>query len=237
MSIDKHPVVSHDEWLAARKDLLLKEKEFTRLRDQLSEHRRSLPWEKVEKEYVFEGTVGKESISDLFAGRSQLMVYHFMFHPDWEEGCKSCSFWADNYDGMLVHLSHRDVTFVTISRAPLEKLLAFRRRMGWSFKWVSSMENDFNFDYQVSFTPEEMEQGQVTYNYGPMQFPAPEAPGLSVFCKNENNDIFHTYSCYARGLDMLNGTYNHLDLTAKGRDEAGLTYTMEWVRLKDHYES
>ena len=223
--MNNHPVVSHEEWLAARKELLQKEKEFTRL-----------PWEKVEKEYVFESSNVKESLSDFFAGRSQLMVYHFMFHPQWEDGCKSCSFWADNYNNMLIHLNQRDVTFVTVSRSPLEKLLAFQQRMGWSFKWVSSLDCDFNYDYHVSFTPEELDKGKVTYNYKTTQFPAPEAPGLSVFYKNEGGEVFHTYSCYARGLDILNGTYNHLDMTPKGRDETNLAYTMEWVRLKDRYE-
>ena len=233
--MNKHTVVSRDEWLTARKALLDQEKEFTRLRDQLSEQRRALPWVKVNKEYVFQGPSGKESLSDLFEGRSQLMIYHFMFHPDWEDACKSCSFWADNYNGMIVHLNHRDVSFAVVSRAPLEKLNAFKKRMGWDFKWVSSFDNDFNYDFNVSFTPEEMEKGQMEYNYTVMQFPAPEAPGLSVFHRDENGSIFHTYSCYGRGLDILNGTYNHLDMTPKGRDEEGLAYTMEWVRLKDRY--
>ena len=234
--MNNHPVVAHEEWVAARKELLQKEKELTHLRDRLSEERRALPWEKVEKEYVFRNSDGEESLSDLFAGRSQLMIYHFMFHPDWEDGCKSCSFWADNYNSMLIHLNHRDVTFVTVSRAPIEKLLAFKQRMGWSFKWMSSLNSDFNYDYHVSFTPEEMNNGEVTYNYKTTQFPAPEAPGLSVFYKSEDGEVFHTSSCYARGLDILNGTYNHLDMTPKGRDESNLPYTMEWVRLKDRYE-
>ncbi|MDJ0958593.1 MAG: thioredoxin family protein [Arenicellales bacterium] len=233
--MNKHTVVSRDEWITARKALLEKEKEFTRLRDQLSDKRRALPWVKVEKEYVFQGPSGKESLSDLFEGRTQLMIYHFMFHPDWEDACKSCSFWADNYNGMIVHLNHRDVSFVVVSRAPIEKLNAFKQRMGWDFKWVSSFDSDFNYDFNVSFTPEEMEKGQMAYNYTVMQFPAPEAPGLSVFYKDEDGSIFHTYSCYARGLDILNGTYNHLDMTPKGRDEKNLSYTMEWVRLKDRY--
>ena len=231
----KHAVVPQEEWLTARKALLDKEKEFTRLRDQLSEQRRALPWVKVEKEYIFQGPSGKESLSDLFDGRSQLMIYHFMFHPDWEDACKSCSFWADNYNGMTVHLNHRDVSFSVVSRAPIEKLNAFKKRMGWNFKWLSSFDSDFNYDFNVSFTPEEMEKGQMEYNYTVTQFPAPEAPGLSVFYKDEDGSIFHTYSCYARGLDVLNGTYNHLDMTPKGRDEQDLSYTMEWVRLKDRY--
>ena len=227
-------IVSHEEWLEARKGLLQKEKEFTRLRDELTEQRRGLPWERVDGEYVFDGPDGRESLADLFDGRSQLMIYHFMFHPDWDDACKSCSFWADNYNGMLVHLNHRDVTFVTVSRAPLEKLQAFKQRMGWEFKWVSSHGNDFNRDYNVSFTPEEM-KGNVFYNYRMTNFPAPEAPGLSVFYKDGDGSVYHTYSCYARGLDILNGTYNHLDMTPKGRDEDDLPYTMEWLRLKDRY--
>ena len=228
-------IVSHDEWLEARKELLQKEKEFTRLRDKLTEQRRALPWEKVESEYVFDAQDGRESLADLFDGRSQLMIYHFMFHPDWDDACKSCSFWADNYNGMLAHLNHRDVTFVVVSRAPLEKLEAFKQRMGWDFKWVSSHASDFNRDYNVSFTPEEMEQGDVFYNYRMTSFSVPEAPGLSVFYKDGDGSIYHTYSCYARGLDILNGTYNHLDMTPKGRDEKDLSYSMEWVRLKDRY--
>ena len=163
------------------------------------------------------------------------MVYHFMFHPDWDDACKSCSFWADNYNGMIVHLNHRDVTFVAVSRAPLAKLQSFSTRMGWTFSWVSSLDTDFNYDYHVSFTPEELEKGEVFYNFGPTQFPAPEAPGLSVFYKDEDGSVYHTYSCYARGLDILNGTYNHLDMAPKGRDEDNLSYSMEWVRLKDRY--
>lgn len=234
MSSD-HPIVSREEWLAARLALLEQEKEVTRSRDRLSEQRRSLPWVRVDTGYVFQGEGGPESLADLFDGRSQLIVYHFMFHPDWEEGCKSCSFWADSYDGMIVHLNHRDATLVTISRAPIEKLAAFRKRMGWRFKWVSSYGNQFNRDFHVSFTPEEMESGQTEYNFKAAAFPAPEAPGVSVFYKDAHGAIFHTYSCYGRGLDILNGTYNYLDLTPKGRDEDGLSYTMEWVRLKDRY--
>ena len=230
-----HRIVSQEEWLEARKAHLAREKEFTRLRDQLSRERRALPWVKVEKDYVFQGPNGPESLGDLFDGRSQLLVQHFMYGPDWEEGCPSCSFWADSYDGFVVHLAQRDVTMVTVSRAPLEKLDAFGRRMGWSFKWVSSLGSDFNRDFQASFTPDEMAKGEMTYNYETRGFPADEAPGVSVFIKNEDGEIFHTYSCYARGLDMLNGAYHYLDLVPKGRDEDDLPYSMAWVRRHDEY--
>ena len=231
-----HKVVSREEWLVARKEHLAKEKEFTRLRDQLSQQRRELPWVKVEKEYSFDGPNGKETLAELFAGRSQLLVYHFMFDPTWNEGCKSCSFWADNYNGTIVHLNHRDVTMVTISRAPLEKLEAYKKRMGWGFKWLSSFGNDFNRDYHVSFTPEEQEKGEVYYNYTIGRPFSSEGPGVSVFYKDESGNIFHTYSCYARGLDMLNGAYHCLDLVPKGRDEAGLTAPQAWVRRHDQYD-
>jgi predicted dithiol-disulfide oxidoreductase (DUF899 family) len=229
-----HQIVSREEWLAARKALLAREKAFTKERDALSQERRRLPWVQVDKSYLFEGPAGKETLVDLFAGRSQLLVYHFMFGPDWEEGCPSCSFWADNYNGAVVHLSHRDVSLVAISRAPLEKLESYRKRMGWSFKWVSSYGNEFNRDYHVSFTPEE--QKTAIYNYKPSGFVSSEAPGVSVFSKGAEGQIFHTYSCYARGLDMLNGAYHLLDLVPKGRDEQGLPYPMAWVRRHDQYQ-
>ena len=232
--IESHRVVSRDEWLAARQEFLRQEKEFTRLRDQLSQQRRELPWVKVEKEYVFDGPNGKETLADLFAGRSQLLVYHFMFDPEWEAGCKSCSFWADNYNGIVAHLKQRDATHVTISRAPLAKLQAFKQRMGWDFKWVSSGENDFNYDYRVSFTPEDLASGQKLYNFETSGFPVAEAPGISVFYKDEQGDIYHTYATYARGLDMMNAAYHHMDLLPKGRDEgAG---NMAWLRLRDEYD-
>ncbi|MGH7899469.1 MAG: DUF899 domain-containing protein [Candidatus Binatia bacterium] len=230
-----HEIVSREEWLAAREELLAKEKAFTRARDELSRERRSLPWVGVEKRYVFDTPGGKQTLADLFEGRSQLLLYHFMFGPDWEEGCPSCSFWADNYDGTIVHLNHRDVSFVVVSRAPLENLEAYRARMGWRFRWVSSLGSDFNRDFHVSFTPEEMKKGEVEYNYGLTRFPSEEAPGLSVFCKDEDGRVFHTYSCFARGLDMLNGAYHHLDLVPKGRDEDGLPYSMAWLRRHDRY--
>ena len=230
-----HPVVSASEWLAERRALLQKEKEFTRLRDEISAARRKLPWIKVEKAYAFDGPKGKETLADLFRGRSQLEVYHFMLGPDWKEGCKSCSYLADHFDGMTVHLAHRDVSLVAVSRAPLPAIEAFKKRMGWAFHWVSSFGNDFNRDFHVSFTPEEL-QREVFYNYEKRRFPSDEAPGLSCFLKDDAGAIFHTYSTYARGLDMLIGTYNFLDLAPKGRNEAGLPYTMSWVRHHDRYE-
>jgi len=230
-----HKVVSSEQWLAARKSFLAKEKEFTRLRDELARERRELPWVKVEKGYTFDGPEGRETLSDLFAGRGQLVVNHFMFGPDWNEGCPSCSFWADTYNGNFVHLEHRDATFVVVSRAPLAKLEAYRKRMGWSFKWVSSLNTDFNRDYHVSFTPEE--QKTAVYNYKPGNVGSSELPGVSVFAQAEDGQIFHTYSCYARGLDNLNGAYQLLDLLPKGRDEQGLPHPMAWVRRHDRYES
>jgi predicted dithiol-disulfide oxidoreductase (DUF899 family) len=232
-----HKVVSKDEWLIARKELLAKEKAFTRLRDELSGQRRSLPWVKVDKEYVFDGPKGKETLADLFEGRSQLIIYHFMYGPDWKEGCPSCSFWADNFNGVDIHLEHRDITLIAVSRAPLETLEAYKKRMGWSFKWVSSFESDFNHDYHVSFTPEEMEKGELFYNFEVRSFPSEEAAGISVFFKNKQGEIFHTYSCYARGLDMLNGAYHYMDLAPNGRDEDGLLpHTMAWLRRRDQYD-
>ncbi len=229
-------VVPHAEWLAARKEFLSKEKEFMRLRDELSRQRRELPWEKVEKQYVFEGPRGKETLADLFAGRSQLLVYHFMFGPGWKEGCPSCSYLADGFDGSAIHLAHRDVTFLAISRATFPEIEAFKKRMGWRFKWVSSNGNDFNFDYQASFSPEERAKGKVYYNYELTEFPSEERPGTSVFYKNDAGEIFHTYSSYARGLDPIVATYQWLDLVPKGRDEEGLTHTMAWVRHHDKYD-
>jgi len=231
-----HAVVSRDAWLVARKDLLTKEKEFTRIRDELSAARRALPWEKIEKDYVFEGPEGKETLADLFDGRSQLLVYHFMYGPDWEQGCPSCSFWADNYNGIGIHLRHRDISLAAISRAKIETLNAYKKRMGWSFKWVSSHDSDFNYDSHVSFTPDEMKQGAMYYNYHVTQFPSEEGPGISVFCRNDQGEIFHTYSCFARGLDMLNGAYHLMDLVPKGRDEGELPYSMAWLSRHDEYE-
>jgi predicted dithiol-disulfide oxidoreductase (DUF899 family) len=229
-----HKVVSEAQWTEARKAHLAKEKELTRLRDELSRERRELPWVKVEKDYVFDGPDGPETLADLFAGRGQLVVYHFMFDPAWSQGCKSCSFMADHYDPAVVHLAHRDVTMVTISRAPLEKLSAFRRRMGWSFKWVSSSGNDFGRDFHVSFTEQELESGLAVYNYDRRPYPITELPGLSVFAKDEQGNVFHTYSTYARGLDIFLGTYHLLDIVPKGRDEDGIQ-GMAWLRHRDRY--
>jgi len=230
-----HPVVSHEEWISTRTAFLAREKEFTRLRDELSRQRRELPWEKVDKQYVFNGPNGKETLAELFENRSQLVVYHFMFPPEDDEGCPHCSFWADNFNGIGVHLNHRDVTFVAISRAPLDKIEQFKQRMGWSFKWVSSFQSDFNYDYQASFPPEAVQRGAVFYNYTQMDAGMMDREGASVFYKDENGAVFHTYSCYARGIDMLNGTYHFLDLVPKGRDEQGLDDPQAWVRHHDKY--
>jgi predicted dithiol-disulfide oxidoreductase (DUF899 family) len=228
--MNRPKIVSQEEWLAARKALLAKEKAFDRERDALSAERRTLPMVKVEKPYVFETTNGNVTLRDLFEGRSQLIVYHFMFDPSWTDGCKSCSFLADTFDGASVHLPARDTSFVAISRAPLAKLDAFKKRMGWKFRWVSSLGTDFNYDYQVSSRPGE----KPTYNYKEQDFPSAEKPGASVFMR-DGDDVFHTYSTYSRGLDHLIGTYNYLDLTPLGRDEDALKYGMEWVRLHDKY--
>lgn len=232
----EHPkVVSQAEWLAARKELLTKEKQFTRERDALSAERRKLPWVQVDKEYTFEGPAGKVSLAGLFGDRSQLIVYHFMLAPHWAEGCKGCSYLADHFDGATIHLAHRDTTLVAVSRAPLPEIEAFQKRMGWRFPWVSSNGSDFNLDYHVSFTKDELAQGEVSYNFGPIPASSEELPGLSVFYKDEAGSIFHTYSTYARGLDILVGTYNFLDMVPKGRDEDGLKSSMDWLRHHDKY--
>jgi len=231
-----HPIVSREEWIEARKKLLIKEKEFTRLRDQLSHERRDLPWERVDKQYVFEGPNGKEALAQLFDGTSQLIVYHFMFNPDRTAGCPHCSFWADNFDHIPIHLKHRDISFVAISRAPYAKLEAYRKRMGWSFKWVSSFGSDFNFDYFVSFTPDEVENGTGYHNYERSKPMDEDAVGISAFARDEAGDVFHTYSTYSRGVDMLNGAYHYIDLTPKGRDEAGHEFAQFWVRRHDEYD-
>lgn len=230
-----HPIVQQEAWLAARLALLEQEKALTRARDELAAARRRLPWVEIAKDYVFDGLDGPVTLADLFAGKSQLIVYHFMLGPGWSEGCKSCSFLADHIDAALVHLAQRDVTLVVVSRAPLPEITAFKQRMGWHFPWVSSNRNDFNFDFHVSFTKDELAKGEIEYNYGQRSFPSEEAPGLSVFHKSPAGDIFHTYSTYARGLDPLVGTYTYLDLVPKGRDEADLPFTMGWVRHHDRY--
>jgi predicted dithiol-disulfide oxidoreductase (DUF899 family) len=232
---ENHKVVSANEWLRARLDLLAKEKEFTRLRDQLSQQRRELPWERVDKEYVFEGPQGRETLAQLFENCSQLIVYHFMFAPDWEAGCKHCSWWADNFDRNIVHLNHRDVTMVAISHAPLLKLEAFKKRMGWSFKWLSAADTDFNYDYHVSFRPQEVPRGEIYQNYRRKKSSMGEVAGVSVFYKDPQSRIFHTYSCYERGLDMLNAGYHLLDLVPHGRDENGLPFPQAWVQYRDNY--
>jgi predicted dithiol-disulfide oxidoreductase (DUF899 family) len=234
-AIEDHQIVSNAEWLTARKELLRKEKEFTRQRDQISQMRRELPWTRVEKNYVFAGANGKETLADLFGNKSQLIVYHFMLGPGWEEGCPSCSFLADHFEGSLVHLANRDVSFAVVSRAPLAQIEAFKKRMGWRFKWVSSFGNDFNYDFNVSFKQDDIAQHKTYYNYQTQDFPREEAPGASVFYKNAAGNLFHTYSTYGRGLDILVGAYNFLDMAPKGRDEDGLDFTMSWVRHHDRY--
>ena len=232
--VKQKEVVSHDEWIRARKQFLDKEKEFTRLRDDISRQRRELPWERVEKHYEFQGPQGKLTLADLFDGRSQLVIYHFMLGPGWAEGCPSCSYISDHFDGMAIHLANRDVTLVVVSHAPIAEIEAFKKRMGWRFRWVSSFGSDFNYDYQVSASPEESDKDKVYYNYEMTEFPSQERPGLSVFSKDADG-ICHTYSTYARGLDILVGAYNFLDLVPKGRDEAELKHTMAWVRHHDKY--
>jgi predicted dithiol-disulfide oxidoreductase (DUF899 family) len=234
-STQAHRVVSRDEWLAERKKLLLREKELTRLGDQIARERRALPWVRIDKSYTFDTPAGRRTLADLFDGRRQLLVQHFMFAPGWEEGCKSCSYMADHTDGAIVHLAQRDVTFVAISRAPLAEIERFRRRMGWKFRWVSSHGTDFNRDFGVTFTPDEMATGTADYNFGGK--PAgEEMPGVSVFWKDDAGDVFHTYSTYGRGVEVMMHTYRLLDLTPKGRDEDRLRFTMQWVRHHDRYE-
>lgn len=235
MADDAHRVASRSEWLAARRALLAREKDLSRARDALAAERRALPWLRVEKRYVFEGPDGKESLGDLFAGRGQLLVYHFMYPEDWADACKSCSFWADGYDGTLPHLAARDVTLVAVSISPWAKLDAFRRRMGWRFKWVSSAGSDFNRDFGVSFSKAEIESQAKLYNFATQPFGVSEAPGASVFAKDAAGDVFLTYQCFSRGLDALNPAYQLLDLVPKGRDEEGLAYPMEWLRHRDRY--
>lgn len=230
----EHTVVAHEEWLAARRRLLAREKELTRQRDALARERQALPWERMEKRYELESAKGRESLADLFNDKRQLLVYHFMLGPGWEQGCPSCSFLADHFDGMLPHLAARDVSLVAVSRAPLAEIRAFKERMGWRFKWVSSHGSDFNYDFGVSFTAEERTNGKPRYNFGELE-PGEEMPGMSAFYKDADGAVFHTYSAYARGLDALVGTYHWLDLAPKGRDEAGLRWPMAWVRHHDRY--
>jgi predicted dithiol-disulfide oxidoreductase (DUF899 family) len=231
--VKEHKVVSDSEWIAARKRLLTKEKKFSKARDELARQRRALPWVKVEKEYLFEGPGGRETLAQLFANKRQLIVYHFMFGPDWKDGCPHCSFWADHFDSANLHLGARDTTLVVVSRAPWKEIAPFKKRMGWRFKWVSSNRTDFNFDYHVSFTPADIKSGNLYYNYGKMDMEIDEREGVSAFYR-DGKDVFHTYSSYARGIDLLNTTYNFLDLTAKGRDE-NPEQTQDWVRYHDRY--
>ena len=232
-----HPVVSRDRWIAERKTLLEREKALTHQRDELARQRRALPWVRVETDYVFDTPAGRRSLAELFEGRRQLVVQHFMLAPGWEEGCKSCSFMADHIDGAEPHLAQRDVTMLVVSRAPLGEIERFRERMGWQFRWVSSNGTDFNRDFGVTFTPEEVARGEVFYNYKLQAFPVDEAPGISVFFKDDSGRVFHTYSTFGRGVELMMGAYELLDLTPKGRDEEGLSHTMEWVRHHDRYET
>jgi predicted dithiol-disulfide oxidoreductase (DUF899 family) len=228
-------VVSREEWLQARKDFMAKEKAYTHQREALARERRELPWVLIDKAYAFDATEGRVSLADLFAGKGQLLVYHFMLGPDWKEGCPSCSFWADNYNGVDVHLAHRDTALVAVSRAPLASIEAYKKRMGWTFRWVSSLASDFNFDFGVSFDPSKRVDGALNYNFGTASFSGEEAPGLSAFRRGDDGAVYHTYSTYARGLDMANGAYHMLDLTSKGRNEEGLPWPMAWVRRHDSY--
>lgn len=232
---ENRKVVSPKEWLAARKKLLAKEKKFSKLRDALNLERRKLPWVKIEKDYVFDGPNGKVSLADLFDGKSQLIIYHFMFGPGWGEGCAHCSFWADHFDSVAPHIGQRDTTFAVISRAPHAEIAPFKKRMGWKFNWFSSFGSDFNFDFNVSFTPEQVKKGALPYNYGTLKMKIDELQGVSAFYRDKNGDLYHTYSSYARGIDLMNTTYNFLDLTAKGRDEDPGA-TQNWVRYHDEYK-
>lgn len=229
------PVGSREHWTQARLALLKQEKALTRLRDALAAQRRALPWVLVDKEYVFDTPSGRRTLGQLFADAGQLIVYHFMFHPDWNAGCKSCSFWADGFNAIGTHLAQRDTTIIAASRAPLSKLMAFKTRMGWSFDWVSTLGDDFNRDFGVAFAPEVLQGGAENYNFGTVRFRGEDAPGVSVFARDADGAIYHTYSCYSRGLDPLNAAYQYLDLTPQGRDESGLSHPMAWVRLRDEY--
>lgn len=232
-----HPVVADEQWLEARRKLLAREKELTHLHDQVARERRALPWRRVATDYVFDTTAGRRTLAELFDGRGQLMVQHFMFGPGWEQGCPSCSYMADHTDGMNVHLAHRDITFVAVSRAPLADLQRFRRRMGWRFEWASSHGSGFNRDFHVSFTPEQLASGAVDYNYGKVAFPAEEAPGISVFIRGGAGEVFHTYSTFGRGVEVMMGAYALMDLTPMGRGERDVPHKMEWVRHHDRYEA
>lgn len=237
VSTENHRVVSRDQWVAERKMLLAREKQLTHLRDEIARERRALPWVRVDKNYVFDAPGGRRTLADLFEGRRQLLVQHFMLAPGWEQGCPSCSFMADHNDGMNVHLAHRDVTLVAVSRATLPEIERFRRRMGWQFNWVSSHGSDFNYDFGVSFTPEQVAAGKIQYNYGTWPHAYEEWPGVSAFYKDDAGEVFHTYSTYGRGVEVMMHSYAMLDLLPKGRDERDVEYKMEWVRHHDRYES
>jgi predicted dithiol-disulfide oxidoreductase (DUF899 family) len=232
-----HRVVSRDAWLTERKALLTREKELTRLSDEISRERRALPWVRISKEYVFDTSEGRRTLAELFDGRRQLLVQHFMLSPGAEQGCRGCSYMADHVDGMSVHLAHRDVTFVAISRATLPEIERFRQRMGWQFKWVSSHGSDFNYDFGVTFTPEQVAKGTLPYNYGTWPYANEDWPGVSTFYKDAAGDVFHTYSTYGRGVEVMMGTYRMLDLMPKGRGERDVAHKMEWVRHHDRYET
>jgi len=236
MKTNAHPIASHEQWLATRLELLRKEKELTRLSDRIAQQRRELPWVRVEKPYRFDGPMGQVSLTDLFEGRGQLIVQHFMLGPGWEEGCKSCSFMLDHFEPTVAHLQARDVSFAVISHAPIADILPFKERMGWNVNWVSAHGSDFNRDFHVSFTPEEIASGDVYYNFGMRAFPKTEAPGISVFARDARGPVYHTYSTFGRGVEVIMGTYDLLDLVPKGRDEAGMEYGMEWIRHHDRYE-
>ena len=231
----EHRVVDHEEWLAQRKAFLVREKEFNRMRDELSAARRDLPWERVQREYTFETIEGPRTLAELFDGRRQLLVYHFMFGPDWEAGCPSCSLLADSFERNIIHLAQRDIKMLAVSRAPLEKLEAYKKRMGWTFPWASSHGSDFNWDYDVSFRAEDLAENDVYYNYARGAFPSDEGPGLSAFYRDEDGAVYHTYSTFARGLDTFIGAYNLMDVAPLGRDEDQLEYAMAWVRRRDEY--
>ena len=228
-------IATRKDWLEQRKNLLEREKEFNRTRDALSAARRDLPWVRVDKDYPFDGNGGAVSLGELFGAHSQLVIYHFMFAPDWQAGCKACSFWMDNFEGTEAHLGARDTALAMVSSAPLETLQKFRARMGWTMPWVSAANTDFNQDYGVTFSQQDIADGTAVYNYDTLKHGAPEMPGISVFAKDENGAIYHTYSTYSRGLDMLNSAYHILDLTPKGRDENGLPFTMSWLQHRDQY--
>lgn len=235
-SFEKPTIVSPEKWLAARRELLREEKEFTRLQDKMNARRRALPWVKIEEPYAFDAPGGRVTLADLFAGRGQLIVQHFMLGPGWEEGCKSCSFMMDHFNSTVPHLAARDVSFAAVSHAPLAEILPFKERMGWNVNWVSAHGTRFNQDFHVSFTSEEFATGEVYYNYTKQPFPHQEAPGISVFARDAGGSVYHTYSTYGRGVEIVMGTYHLLDLVPKGRDEENLEYGMEWVRHHDRYE-